>query len=82
MLVDGRDEPLLRAHVRLRDSRGPPCGLCCKMIYCGRAASEDELNKLKSDYTRLSPSTAERLLEFWCEHQRTRSAIAMSAKCQ
>ena len=35
----------------------------------GRAATEDELNKLKSDYIRLSHSTAKKLLEFWCEHQ-------------
>lgn len=35
----------------------------------GRKASEDELNKLKSDYIKLSHSTAKKLLDFWCEHQ-------------
>jgi uncharacterized protein (DUF2336 family) len=68
MLDDGRNEPLL-----------VPCkaaGLSWLTLRAllqddlvGRVASEDELNKLKSDYTRLSPSTAKRLLEFWCEHQ-------------
>ena len=68
MLDDGRNEPLL-----------VPCkvaGLSWLTLRAllqddllGRVASEDELNKLKSDYIRLSPSTARKLLEFWCEHK-------------
>ena len=34
-----------------------------------KKVSEDEFNKLKSDYTKLSPSTAKKLLEFWCEQK-------------
>jgi len=33
-----------------------------------RVASDDDLKKLKSDYTKLSQSTARKLLDFWCEH--------------
>jgi hypothetical protein len=35
----------------------------------GRISSENELKKFRSDYTKLSQSTAKKLLEFWCEHQ-------------
>ena len=35
----------------------------------GRIPSEHELKTLKSDYTKLSQSTAKQLLEFWYEHQ-------------
>lgn len=66
MLNDGRNEPLL-----------VPCkaaGLSWLTLrsllqddLLGRKATDDELNKLKSDYIRLSHSTAKRLLEFWCE---------------
>ncbi|HEY6024595.1 MAG TPA: DUF2336 domain-containing protein [Pseudolabrys sp.] len=34
----------------------------------GRIASDDELKTFKSDYTKLSQSTAKKLLDFWCEH--------------
>jgi uncharacterized protein (DUF2336 family) len=68
MIDDGRNEPLL-----------VPCkaaGLSWATLRAllqddllGRKASEDDLTKLKSDYIKLSPSTARKLLEFWCEHQ-------------
>jgi hypothetical protein len=35
----------------------------------GRMCSEDELKKLKNEYTKLAPLTARKLLEFWCEHR-------------
>jgi hypothetical protein len=67
MLNDGRNEPLL-----------VPCkaaGISWVTLRSllqddsfGRKATDDELNKLKSDYGRLSPTTAKKLLEFWCEH--------------
>ena len=70
MLDDGRNETLL-----------VPCkaaGLSWATLRAllqddllGRKASEDELKKLKSDYIKLSHSTAKKLLDFWCEHQAT-----------
>jgi len=35
----------------------------------GRTASDDELIKLKSDYNKLSSTTARKVLEFWSEHR-------------
>jgi len=35
----------------------------------GRMCSDDELKKLKNEYTKLAPLTARKLLEFWCEHR-------------
>ena len=68
MLNEGRNEPLLvfckAAGLSWLTLRG-----LLQDDLLGRAASEDELNKLKSDYIRLSHSTAKKLLEFWCEHQ-------------
>lgn len=70
MLDDGRNEPLL-VPCKVAGLSWPTLRALLQDDLLGRAASEDELNKLKSDYTRLSPSTAKRLLEFWCEHQKT-----------
>src|SRR5262249_13113307 len=68
MLADGRIEPLL-----------VPCkvaGLSWVTLrsllqddLLVKKASDDEISKLKSDYTKLSPSTAKKLLEFWCEQK-------------
>ncbi len=68
MLDEGRNEPLL-----------VPCkagGLSWVTLRAllqddlfGRKATDDELNKLKTDYNKLSHSTAKKLLEFWCEQQ-------------
>jgi len=68
MLADGRAEPLL-----------VPCkaaGLSWVTLRAllqdglfGKNASEDEINKLHSDYIKLSASTAKKLLEFWCEQK-------------
>ena len=77
MLDDGRNEPLL-VPCKAAGLSWPTLRALLQDDLLGRAASEDELNKLKSDYTRLSPSTARRLLEFWCEQKNT-LAIAMSA---
>ena len=38
-------------------------------LLLGRAAKDEELNKLKSDYLKLSPSTAKKLLDFWKEQK-------------
>jgi uncharacterized protein (DUF2336 family) len=70
MLDDGRNEPLL-VPCKAAGLSWPTLRALLQDDLLGRAATEDELNKLKSDYTRLSPSTAKRLLEFWCEHQKT-----------
>ena len=70
MLDDGRNEPLL-VPCKAAGLSWPTLRALLQDDLLGRAASEDELNKLKSDYTRLSPLTAKRLLEFWCEHQKT-----------
>ena len=77
MLDDGRNEPLL-VPCKAAGLSWPTLRALLQDDLLGRAASEDELNKLKSDYTRLSPSTAKRLLEFWCDTKNT-LAIAMSA---
>jgi len=39
----------------------------------GTMPSQDELKYLKSEYTKLSPSTAKTLVEFWCKHQGTQN---------
>ena len=70
MLDDGRNEPLL-VPCKAAGLSWPTLRALLQDDLLGRAASEDELNKLKSDYTRLSPSTARRLLEFWCEQKHT-----------
>jgi uncharacterized protein (DUF2336 family) len=69
MLDDGRNEPLL-VPCKAAGLSWPTLRALLQDDLLGRAASEDELNKLKSDYTRLSPSTAKRLLEFWCEQKK------------
>jgi uncharacterized protein (DUF2336 family) len=68
MLDGGRNEPLLVA-CKAAGLSWLALRALLQDDLLGKVATEDELNKLKSDYTRLSPSTAKRLLEFWCEHQ-------------
>ena len=70
MLSDGRNEPLLVA-CKAAGLSWPTLRALLQDDLLGRAASEDELNKLKSDYIKLSHTTAKKLLEFWCEHQRS-----------
>jgi hypothetical protein len=68
MLNDGRNEPLL-VFCKTAGLSWLTLRALLQDDLLGRAASEDELNKLKSDYIRLSHSTAKKLLEFWGEHQ-------------
>jgi DNA-binding transcriptional regulator YbjK len=68
MLTEGRNEPLL-VFCKAAGLSWLTLRALLQDDLLGRAASEDELNKLKSDYIRLSHSTAKKLLEFWCEHQ-------------
>jgi len=67
MLAEGRNEPLL-VPSKAAGLSWPTLRALLQDDLLGRVATEDEINKLKSDYTRLSPSTAKKLLEFWCEH--------------
>ncbi len=67
MLNDGRNEPLL-VPCKAAEISWPTLRALLQDDLLGRVATDDELNKLKSDYARLSPSTAKKLLEFWCEH--------------
>jgi uncharacterized protein (DUF2336 family) len=68
MLNEGRNEPLL-VFCKAAGLSWLTLRVLLQDDLLGKTASEDELNKLKSDYIRLSHSTAKKLLEFWCEHQ-------------
>jgi uncharacterized protein (DUF2336 family) len=68
MLNDGRNEPLLVA-CKAAGIAWPTLRALLQDDLLGRTSSEAELKKLKSDYIKLSQSTAKQLLEFWCEHQ-------------
>jgi hypothetical protein len=68
MLKDGRNEPLL-VPCKAAGISWPTLRALLQDDLLGRVAKEDELNKLKSDYIKLSPATTKKLLEFWCEHQ-------------
>ena len=45
----------------------------------GKIASADDLTKLKNDYLRLSQSTAERVLGFWCTQQTSQKNDAIGS---
>jgi uncharacterized protein (DUF2336 family) len=68
MLNDGRMEPLV-VSCKAAGVAWPTLRALLQDDLLGRISSEDELKSLKSDYTKLSPSTAKKLHEFWCEHQ-------------
>ena len=68
MLNEGRNEPLL-VFCKAAGLSWLTLRVLLQDDLLGKTASEDELNKLKSDYIRLSHSTAKKLLEFWGEHQ-------------
>jgi len=68
MLNDGRNEPLLVA-CKTAGFAWPTLRVLLQDDLLGRISSDDELKRLKSDYIKLSQSTAKKLLEFWCEHQ-------------
>ena len=69
MLQDGRNEPLLV----LCKAAGFSWLTLRSLLQddlLGRAATDDELKKLKSDYIKLSHATAKKLLDFWCEQHK------------
>jgi uncharacterized protein (DUF2336 family) len=69
MLQDGRNEPLLV----LCKAAGFSWLTLRSLLQddlLGRAATDDELKKLKSDYNKLSHATAKKLLDFWCEQHK------------
>ena len=68
MLNDGDNEPLA-VSCKAASVAWPTLRALLQDDLLGRITSEDELKNLKSDYTKLSQSTAKKLLEFWCEHQ-------------
>lgn len=68
LLNDGRNEALL-VPCKAAGLSWPSLRALLQDDLLGKIASEDELNKLKSDYLKLSSSTAKRVLGFWCEHQ-------------
>jgi uncharacterized protein (DUF2336 family) len=68
MLNDGRIEPLV-VLCRAGGVAWPTLRALLQDDLLGRISSEDELKNLKNDYTKLSQSTAQKLHEFWCEHQ-------------
>jgi len=68
MLNDGDNEPLA-VSCKAAGVAWPTLRALLQDDLLGRITSEDELKNLKSDYTKLSQSTAKKLLEFWCEHQ-------------
>jgi uncharacterized protein (DUF2336 family) len=68
MLEDGRNEPLL-IPCKVAGVSWPTLRALLQDDVFGRTASDDELIKLKSDYNKLSPTTARKVLEFWSEHR-------------
>jgi uncharacterized protein (DUF2336 family) len=68
MLEDGRNEPLL-IPCKVAGISWPTLRALLQDDVFGRTASDDELIKLKSDYNKLSPTTARKVLEFWSEHR-------------
>ena len=68
MLNDRRNDPLLVA-CKVAGIAWPTLRALLQGDLLGRISSEDELARLKSDYMKLSQSTAKTLLEFWCEQQ-------------
>ena len=68
MLSDGRSEPLL-VSCKAAGLAWPTLRALLQDGLLGRPSSEDELKNLKGDYTKLSPATAKKLVEFWSEHQ-------------
>jgi uncharacterized protein (DUF2336 family) len=68
MLTDGRNETLL-VPCKVAGLSWVTLRALLQDDLLGKKTSEDELNKLKTDYTKLSPSTAKKLLEFWCEQK-------------
>jgi hypothetical protein len=68
MLADGRNEPLL-IPCKVADISWPTLRALLQDDVLGRTASDDELIKLKSDYNKLSPTTARKVLAFWSEHR-------------
>jgi uncharacterized protein (DUF2336 family) len=74
MLEDGRNEPLL-IPCKVAGVSWPTLRALLQDDVFGRTASDDELIKLKSDYNKLSPTTARKVLEFWSEH-RTYAKVA------
>lgn len=69
MLQDGRNEPLLV----LCKAAGFSWLTLRSLLQddlLGRAATDDELKKLKSDYIKLSHATAKKLLDFWCDQHK------------
>jgi uncharacterized protein (DUF2336 family) len=68
MLNDGRNELLLVA-CKAAGIGWPTLRALLQDDLLKRNSSTDEVKKLKSEYARLSQSTAKQLLEFWCEHQ-------------
>jgi uncharacterized protein (DUF2336 family) len=68
MLSDGRNESLL-VPCKAAGLSWPALRALLQDDLLGRKALDDELNKFKTDYMKLSPSTAKKLLEFWCDNQ-------------
>jgi uncharacterized protein (DUF2336 family) len=68
MLADGRNEPLL-IPCKVANVSWPTLRALLQDEVLGRTASDDELIKLKSDYNKLSPTTARKVLDFWSEHR-------------
>lgn len=69
MLQDGRNEPLLV----LSKAAGFSWLTLRSLLQddlLGKAATDDELKKLKSDYIKLSHATAQKLLNFWCDQHK------------
>jgi uncharacterized protein (DUF2336 family) len=70
MLSEGRNEALL-VPCKTAGFSWPTLRALLQDDLLGRVASDDDLKKLKSDYTKLSQTTARKLLDFWCEHHGT-----------
>jgi uncharacterized protein (DUF2336 family) len=73
MLSEGRNEALL-VPCKTAGFSWPTLRSLLQDDLLGRVASDDDLKKLKSDYTKLSQSTARKLLDFWCEHHAPQKA--------
>lgn len=74
ILSDGRSEPLLVV-CKAAELSWPTLRALLQGDLLGKPTLDEELQKLKSDYNRLSRATAKKLLDFWCEQQSSQNAV-------
>jgi uncharacterized protein (DUF2336 family) len=74
ILSDGRSEPLLVV-CKAAELSWPTLRALLQGDLLGKPTLDEELQKLKSDYNRLSHATAKKLLDFWREQQSSQNVV-------